>query len=287
MNATTPDTMTQEPIVSQYPSNPIHLGEIPVQKKQFLCIDIGNSMIKIGFFNAEGNWKVYAYDSHLSKESANWLKVFETLSTKYGLNKESLKSIHVTSVKPEINSILTEACQKYFKKDVTFLNASNCPNLKIKIQNPNQLGPDFIASSLAALRYYPSQNIIIASFGTATCASAITKNAEFLGACIMPGVKICFESLTQNTSLLPKEIASKPTVYLGKNTAEAMQSGVYYLQLGGIEKNISNIKAQVLDDNQPIVLSAGGYALMFKDDLKVDAIIPDLPLQGLLWMNDE
>ena len=72
------------------------------------------------------------------------------------------------------------------KEPFVLQNTSNI-NVKIKIQNPNEVGPDLIAGAIAAVKLFPNKNRIVADFGTATTICPINANNEFLGGVVMPG----------------------------------------------------------------------------------------------------
>ena len=97
--------------------------------------------------------------------------------------------------------------------------------LNIQMENPAQIGSDLIVAAVAALsRFKPP--LIIVDMGTATTMTAIDKNGTYVGGCISPGPKLSAESLSTRTAQLPAISLESPKKAIGKNTIDAMRSGV-------------------------------------------------------------
>lgn len=93
------------------------------------------------------------------------------------------------------------------------------------MENPAQIGSDLIVAAVAALsRFKPP--LIIVDMGTATTMTAIDKNGTYVGGCISPGPKLSAESLSTRTAQLPAISLDSPKKAIGKNTVDAMRSGV-------------------------------------------------------------
>ena len=61
---------------------------------------------------------------------------------------------------------------------------------------------------------------------TVPTLSVLDKNGAHIGGCICPGVKISLDALTDKTALLPGLQLDKPRRAIGRNTSDAMRSGI-------------------------------------------------------------
>ena len=67
---------------------------------------------------------------------------------------------------------------------------------------------------------------------------------------------------------------------VGKNTVEAMQSGIFYGYVGQVEGIVARMKAQARKD--PTVIATGGLAELIAKEAKIiDVVDPLLTLKGL------
>jgi len=225
-----------------------------------LTIDIGNTNIHWGIFD----------NDNLLKESK--------ISTRdYGelfLIKNNFDKVIISSVVPYLDKKI-----KKFFDNALFVSADNVP-LNLKVSNPEQVGADRLVNAVAVWKLYGTPAIII-DFGTAVTFCCIKGQGDYLGGLIVPGVDLSLKSLHLNTAKLPFIKFEQPNALIGKDTNEAIQSGIYYGYIG----LIANILKE-LEKNMPkgvSVIATGGYAESFSDCLnQYDPIIdPFLTLKGL------
>ncbi|MCK5690540.1 type III pantothenate kinase, partial [Myxococcota bacterium] len=177
---------------------------------------------------------------------------------------------------------LRSACIKYFSQDPFFLKAGVKTGLQIKTRNPHEVGADRIANAVGAEQLYPGKNLLIVDLGTATTIDAINDKRDYLGGAIAPGLRISMEALEKRTAKLTStEIIKKPKA-LGRTSAESIQAGLYYGQLGMIRELCKSITREHFSQNKPIVIGTGGFVHLFEHEKIFDAIKPDLVLEGLM-----
>ena len=93
--------------------------------------------------------------------------------------------------------------------------------------------------------------------------------------------RLSLETLVNRTAKLPEIDIKKPPHTIGKNTAEAMQSGIFYGYLGLIEGVVKNLSTEM--EVAPTIIATGGLASLFFDETAIiHHIDPDLTLKGLL-----
>lgn len=246
-----------------------------------ICLDVGNTNIFGGVFKNEKDLLTFRTNTIRGITSDEFGLFLRNVIRENNLNPHEIQHISIGSVVPSIDYSLRAACIKYFNISPFFLKASTPTNLLIKYDNPLQVGADNIANAIAAIDLFPNKDIIVADYGTATVFCPITSKKEFLGGCILPGLRLSMEALANNTSMLfPVEIL-KPSSTYGKNTTESIQTGLYYSQLGALREFIEQIKHKEFAGKNPLVIATGGFAHLFNEEGLFDKIIPDLTLHGL------
>ena len=247
-----------------------------------LCLDVGNTQIYGGLF--EGDKMVFSFrkSSKTGSSSDEYGLFLRSVLKENGIDPHSIHHISICSVVPEVLHSLKNACLKYFKLTPFFLQAGVKTGLKIKYRNPLEVGADRIANAIAATHQFPNQNLIIIDFGTATTFCAISKDHDYLGGTIIPGLRIAMSSLESNTSKLPSvEILEAPQA-LGRSTIESIQNGLYFGTLGAVREICADIRQNTLGNEPTTVIGTGGFAGLFKKRNIFDAEVPDLVHQGLL-----
>ena len=118
-------------------------------------------------------------------------------------------------------------------------------------------------------------------FGTATTIEVLTKEKEYLGGAIVPGLKIAMQALEERTARLPKVEIIKAVQACGRTTIESIQSGLYYGHVGLIREITEAIIKENFKGERPLVIGTGGFSSLFSDSGLFDEIIPDLVLDGI------
>lgn len=246
-----------------------------------LCLDVGNSQLYGGVFNGETIQLRFRHDTKLSGSSDDLGLFLKSVLRENAIATEQIKQIAICSVVPHIDYSLRAACKKYFDIEPFVLQAGVKTGLKIKYRNPLEVGADRITNAIAAAQLYPQQNIIVVDLGTATTVCVINAAKEYLGGVIMAGMRISMGALQNNAAkLFPVEIVT-PESIIGRSTAESIQSGLYYGQLGLIREVVQRITREAFNDQAPVVIGTGGFAYLFANENIFHTIQPDLVLHGL------
>ena len=156
--------------------------------------------------------------------------------------------------------------------------------LKIKYRNPVEVGADRIANAIAGTQLYPNKNIIAIDFGTATTFDVITKDKDYLGGVILPGVRISMEALASNAAKLQSVEIKEPQEVVGRSTRESIQSGLFYGQLGTVKELTKRITEEAFGKSKPVIIGTGGFSSLFEQHGLFDAVHPDLVLLGLKFL---
>jgi type III pantothenate kinase len=194
---------------------------------------------------------------------------------------EQITATAVSSVVPAYDYTIRHTISHYFNASFFMLRAGVKTGLNIKYKNPAEVGADLIADSIGATTIYPNEHLIIVDMGTATTVTAITKQRDFLGGAILPGLRLGMEALRSNTAKLMEVNIEQPPAYVGRTTRECIQSGIFHGQLGALKEIIAGYKREEFNNEPVRVIGTGGFSQLYKDKSIFDVILPDLVLQGL------
>lgn len=256
-------------------------------------IDIGNSNIVLGIF--EGNFLVAKsrFETRLSQSADDYaIEIVESLL----MAKINIAGIHswaIASVVPNLISIIEHAIKKISNdcgvskdssdKQILIINQCRAKlPINIALKNKEEVGVDRLINAIAGYHYFGGDLIII-DFGTATTFDVVGSKGEYLGGVIAPGLNLSLKALYEATAQLPKIQPKAQKNVIGKNTFEAMNSGVYHGYLAMINGLCSKIDLELkanhmkngnnIESDSSFVASrkiiTGGVAEIFKSDLSV------------------
>lgn len=247
-----------------------------------LALDVGNSQIYCGVFRSDELITQFRHAS-TARSSSDEIGVFlRGALRENGVNPEEIEVIAISSVVPELNYALRSCCQKYFDKDPMIMRPGVKTGLKIAYKDPKEVGSDRIADAMGAVKLFPNRNLIVIDFGTATTVCAVTKDREFLGGNIMPGVRLAMETLEAKTAKLPSVEIKPAKSAIGKTTVESIQSGLYWSNVGMGRELTRRISEEAFAGEPPLVIATGGFAQLFHREDLFDHVVSDLILTGLL-----
>jgi type III pantothenate kinase len=247
-----------------------------------LCLDIGNSHIYGGVYDADRALMTFRKTSKTGASSDEYGLFFRTVLRENKLNPDLVNSVALCSVVPEVVYTISAACRKYFNNPPFILQAGVKTGLKIQYRNPLEVGTDRIANAIAGIDRFPGENLVIVDLGTATTLCVVGKDRSYRGGIILPGLKMSMQALESGTSKLGSVEIIRKEVCLGRATAESIQSGLYFGHLGALREIMQRVQIETFNGQKPKVIATGGFATLFNDTGLFDEVIPDLVLRGLL-----
>lgn len=190
-----------------------------------LTVDIGNSNIVIGGVRDDEILFEARLRTEATKTSDEYCLDVKSLMDVYGVKPAEVEGAIIASVVPQVLNSFQTAIKKLTGKTALVVGPGLKTGLNILLENPGQTGADLVVGSVAALRQYEPPLTVI-DMGTATTVSVLDKNGAYIGGAIIPGVKISMDALTDRTALLPGLQLDQPKRAIGRNTVDAMRSGI-------------------------------------------------------------
>ena len=131
----------------------------------------------------------------------------------------------------------------YLKIDPLQLAPGLKSGLKMHVDNAREVGADRIVNNVSALhKYGRGKPMIVVDFGTATTFNIISKEGEFIGGVIAPGIRGSLDSLVSGTAKLPRVEIEAPKSVIATNTTTNMQAGIVFGFAGLVEYIVKKIK---------------------------------------------
>lgn len=246
-----------------------------------LTIDVGNTSTSCGLFDGDKIVFRFRRETNIHSSSDEIGIFFRSVLTENGFDWKKINKIGVCSVVPSVNFSLSRACSKYLNREPLFIQAGIKTGLKLKYANPKEIGADLIAAAMGGINLFPDKDMIIVDMGTATTLELVSKNKEFLGGSILPGLKISIDALASGTAKLPSVEIAKPDSIYGSSTTEAIQVGLYYGTAGSIKEICYQYQKKVFNNEKPFILGTGGFSRIFEEYNLFDQIVPELVLYGV------
>lgn len=244
-----------------------------------LAIDIGNTNIKLGIFDADKLKATWNLATGIHRTSDEYGGVVLNLMERKKVLPSKVTGVALCGVVPPLLYTFEELCRKYLNTKPLVVEAGVKTGMRIRLDNPREVGPDRVVNAVAAQNLY-GKPLIIIDLGTATTFDVVSKEGDYLGGAIAPGIIIATEALFTRTAALPRIELIRPKQVIGKNTISAMQSGIIFGYIELIEGMIRRIEQEL--GSKAKVVATGGQAYSFAEEIAaIDAINPDLTLIGL------
>ncbi|MBA2391031.1 MAG: type III pantothenate kinase [Geodermatophilaceae bacterium] len=240
-----------------------------------LCIDVGNTQSVFGVFTGERlerSWRTKTDARATADELA--------LTIRGLLDGAPVSGLAICSTVPALLRELRDMVIGYYRElPAVIVGPGVRTGVPLMVDNPKEVGADRVVNSLAAHHLYGGPAIVV-DFGTSTSIDVVGPKGEFVGGALAPGIEISIDALAAKAAQLRKVELVRPRSVIGKNTVEALQSGVVFGCAGQVDGLVTRIIAELGGD--PAVIATGGLApLVLGVAETLQHHEPDLTLIGL------
>ena len=250
-----------------------------------LTIDVGNTNTVFGVFEGDQvieHWRIATDPVRTADELAVVLQGL--LAQSAVLKDPDITGIALCSTVPSVLHEMREMFQRYYGDvPVLIIEPGVRTGVSIRMDNPKEVGSDRIMNTVAAVHLYGGPAVVV-DFGTSTNFDAVSAQGDFVGGALAPGIEISVDALSRRAAQLLKVELARPQRVIGKNTVEALQSGIIFGFAGQVEGIAERMRNELVpgDPGSVTVIATGGLAPLVLDEISViDAHEPWLTLIGL------
>ena len=245
----------------------------------FLAIDIGNTNVTLGVYRGErleATWRIATVHDRMSDEYGILLT---QLLGHRGVVPGQITGVALASVVPSLTGTFRKVCGDYLGQEALVVDAGVKTGVRIRYENPREVGADRVVDCAAVQAKYGGPACVV-DFGTATTFDAISREGDYLGGAIAPGIGIAAEALFARASKLYRVEIAPPAKAIGTNTVAALQSGIFFGYVGLVEGLVARFCRELGDDMQ--VIATGGLAeVVARETPVIQHVDPWLTLDGL------
>ncbi len=244
-----------------------------------LAVDVGNTNVTLALFEGEklaADWRVSSHRERTADEMA--VELSELFSLR-GYELKVVDGVVIASVVPNLNPALVEASRRYLKCEPVMVGPGVKTSVRVRYDNPKDVGADRIANALAAYSKYGGPVVVI-DFGTAVTYDAISSEGDYLGGAIAPGIEISLDALVSNTAMLRRVEPVAPDSVIGRNTVTSIQSGLVWGFVAQVEGMVARMVGE-LGGSARVVATGGQAALVAGLTHVIEVTDPLLTLEGL------
>ncbi|MDQ6873807.1 MAG: type III pantothenate kinase [Actinomycetota bacterium] len=241
-----------------------------------LAIDVGNTNTVLGVFDGETlrrSWRVKTDPRGTADELA---LLFRGLLA----DQPPITGVAACSTVPSVLRELRTTLDGYYGGLPTVIVEPGVKTgVPLLFDNPKEIGADRIVNTLAAHHLYGGP-VVVVDFGTSTNLDVVSAKGEFLGGALAPGIEISVDALAARAAQLRRVELVRPRSAIGKNTVEALQSGILFGFAGQVDGLVRRVVAE-LDGDVAVVATGGLAPLVLEESETIEFHEPDLTLIGL------
>lgn len=248
-----------------------------------LAVDVGNTNVVIGAYRGAelvATWRTATVHDRTEDELAVTL---DALLGMQDLSLDEIDALVLGSVVPSLTLAFQRLADRYVDGRALVIGPGVKTGVRLRVDNPSEVGADRIANTLAAHRRHGGPAIVV-DFGTSTNLDVVSEEGDFIGGAFAPGLEVSAESLFGRASRLFRVPLTAPRDAIGKNTVDCLRSGIVFGYVGLIEGLVQRITAEL--PSAPRVIATGGLATTIAPLTKtIERVDEDLTLEGLrlLW----
>lgn len=245
-----------------------------------LAIDIGNTNTVVGVFKGQTLKDHFRVSSNRTMTSDEAGFFVTGLLERMKIANEEIEKVVIASVVPSLTPVFERAAKKYFGCIPLFVSSHVKLPIKIMIDQPDQLGADRIANGVAGFQKFGGP-VIVVDFGTTTNFDVVDASGNYLGGVLIPGPETSMTELARKAARLFEVRIEPPDNVIGRSTAGALKSGLFYGTVGQVDYLIEKIIEEAKFPNARVVATGGLASGIEKYSKHIKLIEPTLTLEGI------
>jgi type III pantothenate kinase len=222
-----------------------------------LAVDVGNTQTHFGTFRGEELVEHWRFATVRESTSDQLGSALQSLLDLRGLSFADLDASIVSSTVPQLEPEWTTMASRYLWHEMLLVGPGTKTGMGIRYDNPREIGADRLVNAVAIRERFGGPAVCV-DFGTATTFDVVSAAGEYVGGSLMTGIEISLEALSERGARLPKVDLAPPKSVIGRNTIDAIRSGVVFGYAGAIDAILRRLYSEL--GSRPHVVATGGLA---------------------------
>jgi type III pantothenate kinase len=244
-----------------------------------LVVDVGNTQTHFGTFRGEELLEHWRFATVRESTADELGAALGNLLELRGLSFKDLSASIVSSTVPHLEPEWTAMAKRYLGHEMLVVGPGLKTGMAIRYDNPREIGADRLVNAVALRARFGGPAVCV-DFGTATTFDVVSAEGEYIGGSLMTGIEISLDALTERGARLPKVELAPPKTVIGKNTIDAIRSGVVFGYAGAIDAILRRLYEE-LGARVPVVATGGLARLVVPFTEELEEVDDLLTLTGL------
>lgn len=244
-----------------------------------IAIDVGNTQTVMGLYDGHDLVDSWRLSTERDRTADEYRLFFSGLLRQDGYRLEEVDGVALSSVVPTVKAAMIQVAEEMIGGPLVVIGPGVKTGMPINIDNPREVGADRVVNSVAAAARYGTP-VVAVDFGTSTNIDAVDATGAYVGGAIAPGLEVSLNALISATAALRRVDLTPPRAAIGRNTIEAIQSGLLYGHAGLVDGLVDRIVAE-LGGGVPVVATGGLASTIVPHCRSVETVDANLTLDGL------
>ncbi|HUB74395.1 MAG TPA: type III pantothenate kinase [Solirubrobacteraceae bacterium] len=244
-----------------------------------LVVDVGNTQTHFGVFDGERLLEHWRFATVRQSTADQLGAALRNLLGLRGYEFADVDASIVSSTVPQLEPEWTSMASRYLSHEMHAVGPGTRTGMAIRYDNPREIGPDRLVNAVAIRERFGGP-VVCVDFGTATTFDVVSREGEYVGGALMTGIEISLEALSERGARLPKVDLAPPRSVIGKNTIDAIRSGVVFGYAGAIDAILRRLYDE-LGERAEVVATGGLASLVVPFTEEIEEIDQELTLTGL------
>jgi type III pantothenate kinase len=249
-----------------------------------LVVDVGNTQTHFGTFRGEELLEHWRFATIRESTADQLGAALSNLLELRGYGFADLEASIVSSTVPQLEPEWTTVASRYLGHEMLAVGPGTKTGMAIRYDNPREIGADRLVNAVAIRERYKTAAVCV-DFGTATTFDVVSRDGEYVGGALMTGIEISLEALSERGARLPKVDLAPPKSVIGKNTIDAIRSGVVYGYAGAIDAILRRLYEE-LGERTAVVATGGLSSLVVPYTEEIEEVDDLLTLTGLRLLHE-
>jgi type III pantothenate kinase len=249
-----------------------------------LVVDVGNTQTHFGTFRGEDLLEHWRFATIRESTADQLGAALSNLLELRGYGFADLEASIVSSTVPQLEPEWTTVASRYLGHEMLAVGPGTKTGMAIRYDNPREIGADRLVNAVAIRERYKTAAVCV-DFGTATTFDVVSRDGEYVGGALMTGIEISLEALSERGARLPKVDLAPPKSVIGKNTIDAIRSGVVYGYAGAIDAILRRLYEE-LGERTAVVATGGLSSLVVPYTEEIEEVDDLLTLTGLRLLHE-